>query len=220
MYEFIKIIDSKEELKLIKPKHLINLKLYHVSESKKITRLNPRVPKNERTEIGVENSTTKRICLAPSIEQCLQAINVEKGKEYCVYVPKKNLMYYNIYKCSDKEVPDSNITDEYWCLGPMEVEPLYLIKIGAEIETNSNKYSNAINYKIIKTFDITPSNILEDLAKLKEVKYVKADQNDLNVWLEFKDYKEARKFATICKRELNEALVVWKDKIVYYKTNI
>ena len=102
----------------------------------------------------------------------------------------------------------------------MEVEPLYLIKIGAEIETNSNKYSNAINYKIIKTFDITPSNILEDLAKLKEVKYVKADQNDLNVWLEFKDYKEARKFATICKRELNEALVVWKDKIVYYKTNI
>lgn len=220
MYEFTRITDSGKELKLIKKKNLINLKLYHVSENKKITKLTPRVPKNERTETGLENDTTKRICFAPSIEQCLQAINVEKGKEYCVYVPKKNLMYYNIYKCSDQEVPDASLTDEYWCLNPIDVEPLYIIKIGAEIETNSNKYSSVINYKIIKTFDITPSNILEDLAKLKEVKFVKADQNDLNVWLEFKDYKEARKFATICKRELNEALVVWKDNIVYYKTNV
>ena len=152
MYEFIKIGDSntkKKDLKLVKPKNLLNLKLYFVSEKKNFTRLSPRIPKNERVELQIENDNIPRVCFAPSIEQCLQAIDVEKGKEYYVYVPKGNLFKYDIFKCTPKEVPDSNLTDEYWCLDPIEIQKLYKIKIGKEIETNSFKYASIINYKVM-----------------------------------------------------------------------
>lgn len=219
MYEFIKIEDSntkRKDLKLVKPKNLLNLKLYFVSEKKNFTKLSPRIPKNERVELQIENDNIPRVCFAPSIEQCLQAIDVEKGKEYYVYVPKGNLFKYDIFKCTPKEVPDSNLTDEYWCLDPIEIQKLYKIKIGKEIETNSFKYASIINYKVIESYDINNANVLQEFAEFKGVKYKKADHNDISMWLEFADYKEARKFATMCKRELSEALILWKDERVYY----
>ncbi len=219
MYIFTKIEDAKaptkkSELKLIKPKNLLNLKLYFVSEKPKLHTLKPRIPESIIQDI--ENDTIKRVCFAPSIEQCLQAINAEKGKEYTVYVPVKNLMYYEVYKCNTVEVPYSNLTDEYWVLNDIEVQPLYKIKINKILDTKTFKYDNAINYKILEVYDIKKSNLLEDFAKLKEVKFVKADQNDLDMWIEFKDYKEARKFSTMCQRELNESLISWIDNRVYY----
>ncbi len=218
MYEFVKIIDAtkKSELKLIKKKDLMNLKLYHVSDNPHIKTLSPRIPKSEDINKGLENGTIKRVCFAPSIEQCLQAICAEKGKEYIVYVPKRNLMYSQIYKCNTQDAPGAYITDEYWCLTPIEVEPLYKVKVGNTVETNSGKYEDLLNYKVLESYKVTPSNVLEDLAYLNEVKYVSAGQTDLEYWLEFKDYKEARKFATMCSRVLNEGLIERADNKVYY----
>jgi len=223
MYEFIRIEDDKpkkKDLKLVKAKNLLHLKLYFVSEKKSFTKLSPRIPKNERVDLQIENDNIPRVCFAPSIEQCLQAINAEKGKEYYVYVPKGNLFKHDIFKCTLKEVPDSNLTDEYWCLDPIEIQVLYKIKIGKEVETNSFKYSSIINYKVIESYDIDNANVLQEFADFKGVKYKKADHNDISMWIEFSDYKEARKFATMCKRELSEALILWKDERVYYNPTI
>jgi len=219
MYSFVRLKDNntdttKDNLKLLKPKDLLNLKLYFVSEKSNLNKLNPRIPQSIVED--VENNNIKRVCFAPSIVQCLQAINAEKSKEYYVYVPKKNLINYKIWKCQTKDVPYADLTDEYWCLDSIEVEPLYKIKVTQILPTNTFKYDEVYNYKILEVYVIEPSNILADFAKLKEVKYVKEDQNDLNLWLEFKDYKEARKFATMCKRELNEHCVEWINNIVYY----
>lgn len=223
MYEFIRIEDAKQakkDLKLVKPKNLLHLKLYFVSEKKSFTKLSPRIPKNERVDLQIENDNIPRVCFAPSIEQCLQAIDTEKGKEYYVYVPKGNLFKHDIFKCTLKEVPDSNLTDEYWCLDPIEIQVLYKIKIGKEVETNSFKYSSIINYKVIESYDVINTNILQEFADFKGVKYKKADCNDISMWIEFSDYKEARKFATMCKRELSEALILWKDERVYYNPSV
>lgn len=219
MYNFIKLNDSntdtkKEDLKLLKAKDLLNLKLFFVSENASLHKLTPRIPKSIIED--VENNNIKRVCFAPSIEQCLQAIRAEKGKEYIVYVPKKNLINYKIWKCQTQEVPYANLTDEYWCLDEIEVAPLCKIKVSQEISTNTFKYDTVYTFKILEVYGIESPNILEDFANLKEIKYVKADQNDLNMWLEFKDYKEARKFATLCKRELNEHVIEWINNIVYY----
>lgn len=219
LYEFIRIDDSdtkKKDLKLIKAKDLLNLKLYFVSEKKDFKKLDPRIPKNERTETGIENNNIPRVCFAPSIEQCLQAIHPEKGQEYYVYVPKGALFKHKITKCLMKEVPDANLTDEYWCLDSIEIQPLYKIKIGSTVETNSFKYDDLINYKVLESYKIENVNILKEFADFKGVKYKSVEHNDISMWLEFKDYKEARKFSTMCKRELSPDLVEWIDTKVYY----
>ena len=148
IYEFIKIEDSdtkKSDLKLVKPKDLLNLKLYFVSERKDFEKLSPRIPKNDLTMNDFENNNIPRVCFAPSIQQCLQAISysieASDTKEYYVYVPKDNLFKHKIYKCVPKDVPDANLTDEYWCLDAIKIQPLYIIKIGKLIQTASFKYS-------------------------------------------------------------------------------
>ena len=219
IYEFIKIDDSntkKKDLKLVKPKELLNLKLYFVSANKNFTKLKPRVPQNNLTELDIENNNIPRICFAPSIQQCIQAIYTEKGKEYYVYVPKGNLFKHKIYKCTAKEVPDSNLTDEYWCLDEIEIQPLFKIKIGNDVATRTFKYQDITNYKVLEAYQIDNSNTLKEFADYKGVKYKKAEQNDISMWLEFKDYKEARKFFTMCRNELSELGIIWVDEKVYF----
>ena len=219
IYEFLKLEDSntkKKDLKLLKAKDLLTLKIYFVSEKKNFTKLEPRIPQNNLTEEDIENNNIPRVCFAPSIAQCLQAIRVEKGKEYYVYVPKGNLFKHKIYKCTPKEVPDSHITDEYWCLDPIEIQVLYKIKVGDTLPTSNFKYSDIVNYKVVEVYELEKANILEEFADFKGVKYKKSEKNDISLWLEFKDYKEARKFYTMCKNELVEDLVIWMDNKVYY----
>lgn len=223
IYEFIKIEDSdtkKSDLKLVKPKDLLNLKLYFVSERSDFEKLNPRVPKNILTENDIENNNIPRVCFAPSIQQCLQAISssieINNTKEYYVYVPKDNLFKHKIYKCVPKDVPDANLTDEYWCLDSIKIQPLYKIKIGKLVQTSSFKYSDVYNYKILEAYETVNTNVLKEFADYKEVKYIKAESNDISMWLEFKDYKEARKFFTMCKNELSAPYVIWVDNKVYY----
>lgn len=220
LYEFIKVNDSdtkKKDLKLVKPKILLSLKLYFVSEDGKLNKLKPRIPNNALTNNDIENNNIPRICFAPSIQQCLQGINAESSSEYYVYVPKGNLFKHKIYKCTPKEVPDSNLTDEYWCLDDIEIEVLYKIKTGKIIPSKSFKYADVINYKILESYQPENINILKEFADYKEVKYKSANHNDISMWLEFKDYKEARKFATMCKNELSEAFIIWVDNKVYYE---
>jgi hypothetical protein len=95
------------------------MNIYFLSSSDSIKTLSPRVPNNFFTKNGYEDAKTKRVCFAPSIDQCLMALSQNlTGKEFYVYNPARK---YNTYKPNIKEVPDSKITGEIWIKEPVEL---------------------------------------------------------------------------------------------------
>lgn len=103
------------------------MNIYFLSSSDSIKTLNPRVPSNFFTKNGYEDDKTKRVCFAPSIDQCLMALSQDlTGKEFYVYNPARK---YNTYKPSTKEVPDSKITGEIWIKEPVELVCIGKIKV-------------------------------------------------------------------------------------------
>lgn len=95
---------------------------YFISDKKGFIKLNPRIPDNYFTKHGFEDSNTKRVSFAPSIQKCLAGLsqNVE-GQTFYVYSPD-NIKSYKIYKPNTKAVPDSKITDELWITEPVSVK--------------------------------------------------------------------------------------------------
>lgn len=218
-YDFIKIETPKKELKLLENKDLFNLKLYFVSKEKDLKILKPRIPKTANTE-EYENCNIKRVCFAPSISQCLQAIKSEYKIMY-VYVPKGSLANHKIHKCNMYDVIDSDLTDEYWCLDDIEVELLFQIQINGTLNSNLYKYSSPINYEITKTFkNEIEDNLLEDFALCNEIKFIAKGNNDFHHWLKFETPLKAKKFYNKCCEELNPNCLELVEDIVYYQIYI
>ena len=132
----------------------------------------PRVPEYiERynpEDTGFENSTTPRICLAPTIEGCLNGIAVNMPRisplafdRVYVYTPEKPFNEYkhktNKELVRDKDVYDANITDEVWILEPVRMKLYGIIQVDQcsnvkkkkAVETPSGKYEkrNVFKYK-------------------------------------------------------------------------
>lgn len=81
--------------------------------------LNPRIPNNYFTKNGYEDSTTKRVCFAPSIEKALMALSMNcNNKEFYVHIPKS---VCDTYKPNKSEVPDSVLTGEIWVTEPVKI---------------------------------------------------------------------------------------------------
>jgi hypothetical protein len=107
--------------------------LYFLSQNK-IDRLYPRVPNNNFTHYGFEDSVTRRVCVAPSIGQCLRAISLRnEGKIFHVYKPDH--IPEVIYKPNGKAVVDAEDTGELWIL-----EPIGLVEIGTIRCTNDQEF--------------------------------------------------------------------------------
>lgn len=84
--------------------------------------LTPRVPKNYFTENGYEDSQTKRVSFAPSVNQCLMGLSQNvTGHRFYVYEPetRKGL---DIYQPNQKAVPDSVHTGELWVTTPVKLK--------------------------------------------------------------------------------------------------
>lgn len=104
-------------------------KMYFISENPSLSKLEPRVPKNFFTDHGYEDSETKRVSFAPSIDKCLAGLsqNVE-GKTFTVYSPD-DVSSYSIFKPNEKAVPDSKITDELWICEPVTIKKVGSITV-------------------------------------------------------------------------------------------
>lgn len=118
--------------------------LYHLSTEKfKNTHLVPR----KVSSLGInEDPDIKRICFAPSIHKCLQAIRdrIRDGsKTFYVYrLLWNNELEYKIP--TTKEVFDCNVTNEVWILTPCDVELVDKITIIDEL-TGIEKYKIQFN---------------------------------------------------------------------------
>ena len=107
--------------------------LYHISNRQNIKTINPSIPINFMTKNNYEENKTKRVCFAPSIEQCLMGLSRNcEGEEFYVYIPVK---HYKTYSPNIKDVPDSGITGEIWIKEPVDVICLGKIKV---LDTNKS----------------------------------------------------------------------------------
>lgn len=110
---------------------------YHISDSKKLTHLTPKVP--EIAVAGFEDLTIKRVCVAESIENCLRAIMPADNKKLYVY---QIITDEKPYKPFIYQVADCKETGELWFLEDVKVKLIGKIKVITEISKKQVK-----NYK-------------------------------------------------------------------------
>lgn len=103
--------------------------MYHVSDDHRLTRLSPRIPKNQLTETGIEDATIPRVCLSKTIAGALKGISrnicddllfvyeVEPGTPY---VDSQDILQH---------VPDALLTQEIWSLVPVTIRYVKAIEI-------------------------------------------------------------------------------------------
>lgn len=88
---------------------MCNKRLFHLSQDDKIQKLIPRVPYKLWQEH--EDNYVERICFSDSINGCLRALFADDGAKYYIYIPQRQI---KIYRPSEKEVVDQEITNEIW----------------------------------------------------------------------------------------------------------
>ena len=117
-----------------------NNKVYHLSQTNLDGKtIQPTVPSNYMTKNGYEDGKTKRVCFATSIDGCLRGLSLKcEGMKLFVHVPDGN---YNIYKPSNKEVPDASITGEVW------IKKAVKMKCIGQIHVIGDKGEDGIPYK-------------------------------------------------------------------------
>ena len=145
-FDISNLIDRVEEKYLNESssyKKLADKKFYFISENElSSNRLEPRVPKNYFTENGYEDNSTKRVCLAPSVDNALMGLSKNiKGKIFYVYSTSRLKPIYP----SLKQVPDVNITKEVWSLKPVELEYEGKIQVLNDKGTKGKKFKYGNN---------------------------------------------------------------------------
>ena len=100
--------------------------------------IHPRIPNNILVNNKFEDWKTPRICLYPSVDKALTALSQElSGKTLYVYQPS-GIFQDSLVKPNLSQVPDSNLTDEYWYLRDLR------LKFIAEIKVEDVKDNNLI----------------------------------------------------------------------------
>ena len=136
--KYIKKTGSIEESVVTESNNIKSKGIYCISENPNLKTLNPRVPDNYMTKNGYEDSKTKRVCFAPTIDQCLMGLSQNlEGKEFYVYIPDGK---YDLYYPTTKEVPDSEITNEIWIKEPVNVKLVSKIKVIKDKGLDGKKY--------------------------------------------------------------------------------
>lgn len=105
------------------------MKLYHISKNPNLSVLIPRVPNNYITRLAIENANTGRVCFAPTIKDCISAIDSSPGELYYVYTATGVDPKY-IHKPKRSEVPDVKYTNEVWYLKPVNVKRIATVVVG------------------------------------------------------------------------------------------
>lgn len=115
-------------------------KVYHLSQTNLDGKtIQPTVPSNYMTKNGYEDGKTKRVCFATSIDGCLRGLSQKcEGMKLFVHIPDGN---YNIYKPSNKKVPDASITGEVW------IKKAVKMKCIGQIYVIGDKGEDGIPYK-------------------------------------------------------------------------
>lgn len=111
-------------------------RLFHISTHHLIKTLQPKIPENIYTKLGLEDKTIKRISVCPDVDHCLLALgeNIVKDgpKVFSVYEPED---YSKIKVLSNKEivkknlVPDAKQTLETWILSPAKFKKIAKIRV-------------------------------------------------------------------------------------------
>lgn len=138
------------------------MELYHVSPSPSIRVLIPRVPRyNNFMKHGFEDEVAKRVCFAPSIKDCLRAINIHpKGTILYVYKAVGVNPKY-LVKPTQAMVGDSPYTHEWWYIRPIAVKLIKQIVVGKThpevwVRIKNQPYkiaaSGGMDYKLKKTY--------------------------------------------------------------------
>lgn len=109
------------------------MKLYHLSDIKHDGELfHPILMTPDRAMTG-EDCTVKRTCFSTSIQGCINALSYsedsfKKGYLLYVHVPA-NIELITIYKPTKDQVPDCDITNEYWVTSDVELKCIGSIQI-------------------------------------------------------------------------------------------
>ena len=121
--------------------------LYHISEFKNIEMLIPSIPSNYLTDKGYEDNTTPRVCVARSINECIIGKgDLKVNTKLYVYSPTEK---YEIYRPSEKEVPDCSVTGELWIKEYVLVKCIGIIEVTKEVDrlkVINDKLRNIDNY--------------------------------------------------------------------------
>lgn len=156
------------------------MKYYHVSIDvfEKIDVFSPKIPEYKLKE---EDNKTNRICVAPTIKDCLNGIcycserMLYKGlfsdNSLCydfvegnrvVKVYELEVKEEKILKPSDinKFVPDSYITEEHWIMEDIKPSAEYIIDI-VDFELDNSNYIQSVIYNVVDELDIFKSMTIE-----------------------------------------------------------
>ena len=141
------------------------MKLYHLSDENHNGKIfHPILMTPDRAMYG-EDCTIARTCFSKSIQGAISALcdsidEFEYGKKFYVHVPK-NTDQIQIQKPTIDQVPDCDITGEYWVLNDVEMSCIGQIKITTHIDNYYyGKYRgfiikiNKYNWKWLEKFPV------------------------------------------------------------------
>ena len=101
------------------------IRLYHLSKTKDLTILEPKVP--ECAVPMFENTTTKRVCFSDNIEGCLSALQ-DGPSVYYVYILNEHIEESFLYYPSVNEAIDCKLTNEIWIKKKIHVKCIGIIQ--------------------------------------------------------------------------------------------
>lgn len=121
--DYAKRRDSKQFLSY---KDLLKMELYHISPNHDLKSMEPRVPSSK---LSYENAVTKRICFAPTLAQCVNAIPPSRRSGVMsVYVPIITPDTTG-FKPSKTQVSDVGITGEIWLTTDVKLKKIGIINL-------------------------------------------------------------------------------------------
>lgn len=153
--------------------------LYNITfkENAYSTVLKPYIPYTAGDD---EDRVTKRICLCPTIEQCLSAIgpcsrDMHTGVHFVsrrvlVKDLNANSIYTPQYLSSSKRVPDAMATQEYWCCEEVTV-------VRKVYKVLSFQFERVINWACL-----TPQQVLNAAVKFVSANRLPAGASPLKVY--------------------------------------
>lgn len=112
----------------------------------------PRTPRS----MGDNEPKTRRICVAPTIHQCLGAISLSKYDTYC------HVYYTEGEPVRAKEVTDAGLTEEHWFLKKTKFKRLASINVKPYV-----KYSNPRGGSYIGSLALQ----YEDICNLEQLMF-------------------------------------------------
>lgn len=165
--------------------------LYHISTNDKLEKMwYPRIPHNKFTEIGYEDVKIPRICVAPTISDCITALwptpdgaisDVNKDNipsEYYVYIPTGN---YSVVKPTTKQVPDSKFTNEHWITSKCKF--MLVSKISVDIDKKKISGKLKLTKKIKDSYDFDCEYLLFFKFPYKVIKHYNKISTESCVYL-------------------------------------